>query len=194
MDGRVVAQQLVDGPGNQLRPPAQQLELIGVAQQGEGTIADQVHGRLMARDDQSDTGAEHLLRGEPVAPLLHRGQGTDQIVSGATPPFVDKRAEVRGELGERLVTGGKRFGGQVDVRIERVRKRLRPLLHEWVVTGGHAQDLADHGERQRVGHHLDQVELAGVQRGVEQAVDQCGDTWPELGHPPCGETLGDQAA
>ncbi len=194
VDGRVVTEQLVDGPGDQLRPLAQQLELVGVAQQGKGTVADQVHGRLVTRDDQGDAGAEDFLRGEPVALVLHRGQRTDQVVAGPVPPFVNKLTEVGGELGQRRVAGGQRLGGHVDVGIERARERLRPLLHEWMILGGHAQNLADHGERQRVGHHLDQVELAGVQCGVEKAVDQFGDARPELGHPPRGESLGDQAA
>ena len=46
------------------------IELIGVAQQCEHAVADQVHRGLVARDVQQDDEREQLLGREPVAFLL----------------------------------------------------------------------------------------------------------------------------
>jgi len=50
-----------------------------VLQQREQAVADQVHGGLVARDEEQDAGGEELALGEPVALLLGRDERGQQV-------------------------------------------------------------------------------------------------------------------
>jgi hypothetical protein len=58
LDGAVVAQQLFHRAADQGGLAAQALELRGVLQEGEQAVADQVHGGLVARDEEQHAGGQ----------------------------------------------------------------------------------------------------------------------------------------
>ena len=76
---------------------AQQLELIGVAQQREQAVADEVHRRLVAGDEQQDDRRQQLVGAEAVARLLGRDQRADEVGPGRPPALLEERHEVGGE-------------------------------------------------------------------------------------------------
>ncbi len=144
-------------------------------------------GGLVAGDEQDEGHAPQFLRREPVAVL---GGGADQIaeqvVGGARAALVlDQVAEVFGEPHERVVLRA-RAGG---------RHRLRGQLAELrAVQLGHAQELTDHGDRQRIGERLDEVGAAGGQHGVEEFVGDLLDARAEFLDAAHRERAGDQPA
>ena len=76
---------------------------------------------------------------------------------------------------------------------------VRPLLEVGPVLGRHADELADHRDRQRDRQPLDEVDHAGpvaavAVDGVEQAVGDLLGPAPQPVHPPGSEGLPDQAA
>ena len=51
---RIVAQEFLDGVGDELGPGLEQRELVGIAMQRQQTVADQVDGGLVARAEQAE--------------------------------------------------------------------------------------------------------------------------------------------
>ena len=81
LHGPVVTQQFVDGSIVERRIVAPSHELVGVAQQRQDAVADQVDGGLVAGDVQQHDERDQLGGGEPVAGLLDRQQRRQQIVA-----------------------------------------------------------------------------------------------------------------
>src|SRR5205823_3217139 len=81
LDRGVVAQGLLDAAVDQLRLRAESGELIGVAQQREYRVGDQVGRRLVAGDQQQYTGREQLVLGQLVALGLGVYEQRQQIVA-----------------------------------------------------------------------------------------------------------------
>lgn len=74
LDRPVVAEELLDSVGNQRRLLEQQTELVGVAQQSQQAVADQVRGRLMTGRQEQIGIRDQLRLAEPIAVNL----GLDQ--------------------------------------------------------------------------------------------------------------------
>ena len=70
-------------------------------------------------------------------------------------------------------------GGLIEVAVEHAAGVGAPRTEEVLVLGGDAEQLADHGDRQRVAEDGDQVEARGVDP-IEHPVDQLGDVGAEL--------------
>ena len=77
----VVAQQLVDGRRVERRVVAPAGELVGVAQQGQHAVADQVDGGLVAGDVEQRHERDQLGGAQPVAGLLDEQQLRQQVVA-----------------------------------------------------------------------------------------------------------------
>src|SRR5688500_11180554 len=63
-------------------------------QQRENGVADQVHRRLVAGDEQQDAHGEDLALGEPVALLFGGDEAAEQIGTRTLPPLRDEATEV----------------------------------------------------------------------------------------------------
>jgi hypothetical protein len=90
----VEAEQLLDRLPVQGRVVAEALELIAVLEQCEGPVADEVHGRLVSRDEQEQRRAEQLLLAQAVAALLGGDERGQQVVAQRVPPALDEVREV----------------------------------------------------------------------------------------------------
>ena len=86
LQGGVVAQQLVDRPGQQAGLAAEPGQLVGVAEQLPPADAGEVHGGLVAGVEQQHHGADELVLGELVAAVDHLGEGGGQAVGEPGPP------------------------------------------------------------------------------------------------------------
>ena len=71
-----IAEELLDGSGDQARGGAQPGHLGGVIQQSHEPVADQVHRRLEAGDQQERAQRHHLRRPD----LVGRDERADQVV------------------------------------------------------------------------------------------------------------------
>jgi hypothetical protein len=186
---RVVAQRLLDRTRGQPRVGAQRRELLGMAQQRQNPVADQVDRGLVAGDQQQDAGGQQLLLGELVAVLLDADQMGQQVRTGRGAPPGDQLPEVRGELVARL---GRILDRPAQQRrgVHPQGKPCRPALEPFPVGQRYAEQLADHAYRQRVGQAADHVER--VPDAAEQLVDDLVDVVLEAGHDPRGERRRDQ--
>ena len=77
----VEAQHLLDRALQQLGLRAQARELVGVLQERERPVPDQVRGRLVTGEQQQDRGRQQLAVAERVAVLLRRDERADQVVA-----------------------------------------------------------------------------------------------------------------
>ncbi len=98
LGGRVVAKHLLDGRRGELRSFAQQSQLVGIAQQSNHSVTDEVDTRLHARDQQEHADAQHLGRGEDLALFLHPDEHAQQVVGGVRPPLPDQGVQVGDDL------------------------------------------------------------------------------------------------
>ncbi len=96
-DRRVVAQYLLDGVARQLRPGAQLRQLVGVPQEGENAVADQVGGGEIAGDQQQVAGDNNLHLGQAVAGFLGRNERAHEVGSPLPAPLVHHAQQVVAE-------------------------------------------------------------------------------------------------
>ena len=73
---------------------AELLQLVGVAQQGQHAIANEVRGGLIPRDQEQTQHDEEFVLRQLIAGFLGRHQRTDQIVPGFETPRLDDPAEI----------------------------------------------------------------------------------------------------
>ena len=101
------------------------LQLVGMAQQGERAVADQVDGRLVAGHVEQHDERQELLDAQPVARLLGHEERRQHVVAEVGPSGLDDLGEVGDQLGDRRVAGVERLerGG----RFERGREGLAPV-------------------------------------------------------------------
>jgi hypothetical protein len=162
-----------------------------VAEQLPPADPGEVDGGLVAGVEEQDHGADELVLGELVAAVDHLGEGGDQVVGRPGPPVPRQPAQVLGELGCRPGRDLARVRGRVD--LVHAADLGRPGPQQRPVGLGHAQQVADHGHRQRLGQPGDQVASAGLGQPVDQPVDPA---WTGRGaaRPSGGERLGHQPA
>ena len=120
LDRAVVAEQFLDGRGDQGRVFPQPLPVLRLAEQGDGAVPDQVDGRLEAGDEQEQRRADELGGAEPVAVFLDRHEGGKQALVRIGAALGHQVLQVGGQ-GQlrcaRLVLGGQgglRFEGGGD--------------------------------------------------------------------------------
>ena len=101
LDRAVVAQQLVDGRLEQFGLVAEAPQLIGMAEQRQKAVADQVARRLVASHQDQQHGGQQLLAGQPVAFLLGRQQDAHEIVPGLAPARLHDGLEIGEQLAGR---------------------------------------------------------------------------------------------
>ena len=187
---RVEAQELVDRVADEVGLRAQELELVGMAQECERSVPDQVDGRLVAGDEQQDHLVAQLVGREAVAFLLggdHRGQ---QVVGGLASLPLDRRVDV----GDHVVGRAHHLRDLVGrrERLERRDERVRPVAQLQAVGLRHAEHLGDHRERERERQVGDHVHLAAGGGGVEHPVHERLHVGEQLLDAPRRERLADE--
>src|SRR5260370_20553562 len=94
VDRGFVAQQLLDGAGQQRGRAAQQLQRFGAAEQREHAVSDQVDGRLMSGDEQQDRGGHQFHTGKAAFGAGVVDERGEHVVGGFAPAAVGEVAEV----------------------------------------------------------------------------------------------------
>ena len=159
-----VAQQLLDRGREERRIVAQQRHLLGMAEQGEQAVGDQVGGGLVPGLEQDGAGGEQFLLAQKVARLVGSRQRGEQVVARGGAPLGQ-------QLPEAVVDGeGRRLHpqrvavAQMAVAVEVGAQRLRVVPEQAVGVGAgrrrHAEQFRDHPHRQRVGQLADHLQPA----------------------------------
>ena len=73
------------------------VHLVGMFQQRQGTVADQVDGGFMPGDQQKKDHRQQFVFAQRVTGLLGLGQGAHQIVVRIGPPLPDDLADIANE-------------------------------------------------------------------------------------------------
>ena len=162
-----------------------------MAQQREQAVADEVHRRLVAGDEQQDDRRQQLVGAQAVARFLGRDQRADEVGLGCPPAFLEQRHEVRGE-------GQHRAGGTTEllgrrVEVEDGRHVAGEAPEQLSVLGRNAEQLADHRDRKREGEVADHVEAPRFPQRRQQLLGHLGDARAELLDGARGERLADQS-
>src|SRR5581483_12128782 len=82
---------------------------VGVAQQGERAVADQIRGGLVAGDEQQEDRRDELVMAQRLTRLLGGDQRREQVVLGRALPFGDQPVEVVDQRVGGVVGGGNAF-------------------------------------------------------------------------------------
>ena len=197
--GRAVAHDLVGGGAHQLGLLPQPLHRLRVVHQRLHAVGDRLARGLVAGHDQQQEHGVELLLGQPVAVLvLPHHQLRDQVVGGMLAPLTGDlvavvvelhgvRAAERVEAVLRALRAGRVQAAQVGIGVSDhlVAPRDQPL----VVGQRHAQDPAQHLDRQLLGDLLDEVELAPGQRLVQDLACEVAQQLLVGGHRPRREAL-----
>ncbi len=128
-NGRVEAEQLLDGRGDLVGVAPELGELGRVAEEGDDAVADEAGGGVVAGDDQLEDRREQLLVVEPLVAVAGADQRADEIVAGGGLLGRDQVLEhaddgIGGLLGRRVLGRGRRRHEQ-----------LGELLPEWSPVG-----------------------------------------------------------
>ena len=152
-NGGVVAEALLDSGGDLARVRTQPGELLGVSQQRHDAVADEGGGRVVPGHDQLEDGREQLSGVEALVAVAGGDQPAHEVVAESSPFCLDERAQHRHDvvgcgLGQ-CVLGRRRRGDEQ-------RAEAPP---QWLpVVFGHAEQLADDGERQRERESCDEID------------------------------------
>jgi len=71
--------------------------LVGIAQERQSPVADEVHRGLVPGDEQQHAHGQHLALAQLVSLLLGRDEQAQQVFLGALAPLPDKSAKVIAE-------------------------------------------------------------------------------------------------
>jgi hypothetical protein len=182
----------LDRPRHEVGIGHEGVALLGVAQQGDGPVADQAGGGVVSGDDQLEDRGEQLLLRQCTVALRGDDEVGHEIHARLRALAVEQRGEVAGDAVRGRHGRGRRL--RPGVRGEQVGE---PAAQIGPVRLRDPEQLADHRERQRereARHQVDRlVRTAGRQRGEQVVHDrpdpglQCGDSLRgERGHrqPP----------
>ena len=100
----VEAHALLHGRGDERRVAIERVPLIGVVEEREDGVAEEVRGGRVPGEEQEDAGGDDLLGAQTVDVVPRADERGDQISSGIGPIALDQALEVRDELEQRLVT------------------------------------------------------------------------------------------
>ena len=165
---RLVAQQFLDQADAQVGLVAQPLQHVGVAQQREHAVGDEVDGGLVAGDEQQDQRGDQFAALHPPVRAVVGDQPGQQVVAWVGAAALRQLDQVRAELLERVV----------GLLLQLLGRRVGPTestiastqaLEARLVLARHAEQLADHRDRERVGEVVDEVELAPCRRSRRPA-------------------------
>ena len=133
--------------------------------------------------------ARELRFVERVAALLDGDERADQILAALPAPLFEERAQIVDELLHQLAEAC-----DVVRRERRCHDRVRPRAEAVAVGGGHAEELGDHGDRERKREFLDETHLAARLDPVDQLVGDLLDAWAQPLDHPRRERLRDEPA
>jgi hypothetical protein len=190
----VEAQELLDRRAHQAGVGRQPAALVRMTQQREHGVADQVGGRLVPRDQDQHAHREQLVRAQPIALDLGAHQRADQVLARPRAPLGDDAVEEDAHLRQTALRGGGRLGCEDRGRLGEGDQGLRPAQEVGSVATGDAEHFRDHGHRQGEGEVAHQVEVASLERAVQQRVRDLLDARQELLHHPRREGLVHQVA
>ena len=186
-----VADELLDRCRHPLRFVRQQLQLVGVVEQGDDAVADEARRGVGAGNDELEEARQELLFGQPLVVVARRDEHTDEVVARR---FAVRRHQV-------LEVGNDRVRRSDGLRRRRTAPRLEqgpePAVQRFLVGQRDAEQLADHPERQRMGEALDQIDDGVRPRGlelVEQLVDDAHDRRVRARRSASERRLGRRAA
>ena len=149
----------------------------------------------MTGDENQDARRQQLLLGELVAGLLRRDEIGEHVGAGRGPAAGDQLPEVAGErvtgLGAPLADLRARREQQA---VETARDVETPGLESLVILDRHPEHLADHGDGDRIGEVLDQLQGARRLGAIEEAIDDLLDARTQSFHHPGRERLADETA
>jgi hypothetical protein len=135
---------------------AQALELVGVFEQGERAIADQVDRRLVASDEQQEHHREQLVGTEVVAGFFSLDQGGGQVIAGLSAAQHEEAAEIAHEL-QRRRQGNQEVAARGDAD-----HLAGPVVKAVAVRRGHAEEVGDDGGRNGQRVIADQIEFVAT--------------------------------
>ena len=164
-DRRLVAEHLFDGALEERAVAAEQRQLVGVLEQREEPVPDQVARRLVSGVEHLDDHGDELVGGQPVAGLLGRDQRAQQVVARLLAAFPDQLSRVVFEAAHGPVHREPVLLGGVARRQAQVGG---PGSDLFVIDGGNRQQLADHLERQSLREGGVEVHLAPLRRRLGQ--------------------------
>jgi hypothetical protein len=90
LEGRIVTEGLFHRLACQPGLIPQQLELAGVAQQGEHAVGDEADHGLVPGDEQQPDRVDQLFVGEPVALVTGGDERGDQVIAWCGASFGDQ--------------------------------------------------------------------------------------------------------
>ena len=194
LDGAIEAQQLLDGGPEEIRVTMQRAQRVGMPQQREHAVADQVGGRLVPGEQQERAGLDQLVLLEPRAVGLCAHEAAHQIVVASLATMTHDVAEVIVEGGGTLLCASDPIcpvGGHLHRAAERG-EVYGPLLDPVEVGGRHAEQVADHHRRKGKGEVRHEIARAGLGQAVEQEVDYRLHPRPQALHDGGGERRCDE--
>jgi hypothetical protein len=164
-------------------------------QERKEAVANEIHGGLVAGDEQQNACNEQLALAQPVPLLLGRDQETEQVVTGRLATLRNEIAEVVEHsllsyptpLHDFFV---RRHADGVDAP----REVRRPLTDPAMGIGRDTEHLADHRHGQRVGEIRDHVHRVRVLDPMQQPIDDVLDVAPHALDHAWGKRLTDEPA
>ena len=177
LDWRLIAQDFLHGGRDQIRVVPQAFEDRRMPQQREHPIANQIHGGLMAGDQQQRGGREEVGVLHPslgVGISRHPGK---QIVTWMLSVALDQPGHILVQVIEGLFPLLALLFG---LRSQTFHEQGGPHVKLRFIFQWDAQDPANHRHRQGIGEALDEIELALPLHLVEKRGDDAQDLGTQL--------------
>ena len=179
---RLQPQDFLDRLRDQFRLLVEQFDRLGISQQHQHAVRDGVDRRIVSGDQQKHRVRRSFLGSHrPIGAVLVVHQLGQHVVLRFREEPVDQVGHVRGESGGAflaLLRAGPPFlGGRVRTHVSARHEVEDPAVKGGFILERHAEDLADHRHRHRIGVLIDDVERVRalgpyfVERVVAQRLD-----------------------
>ncbi len=184
----VEAQCLLDGRRNERRVGQEPRALVGKGGEPVDRVAEQLGGRLVARDQQQEAEAEHLGGGERPVTFLRGDERAHQIFTRCSATLGDHVTEVSVESSRPL----NALPTQLCTALFAVQHCVGPRTELVLILTRDAEHHRDDGHRELAGKVVDHVDAGPGDEVRRELPGQIGDRRLEVGHPAGGEGPADQ--
>lgn len=171
--GGVVPEKFLRCRGDQVRFVPQNRQLVGVTHQRHYSVAHEIHGCFMARDEeQLQHGKELLIRKSTVIVITGRDESRCEVVPGVLALFVDQSGQKHAKLHERRLA----------LRCTDRKSLPRQPPESIALMLGKSDKLRDHGNGKRGGVLRHQVHFARRRPRVDQGIRYSFDSLAEFSY------------
>jgi hypothetical protein len=168
LSGAIETQKLSQRRLHQRWCPFQESPLLGMPEQSEETVAEQIARRLMAGEEQCAALRKQLVLGSDLPRALRLYEQTHETIGDGRGPL-EQAAEILGHRGEARLSAAREVHGWSGITNEE-RDIVRPSDEIILATGIDAEHIDHHESGERTSEIADEIDPSSAIDAIQEAI------------------------